>query len=413
MTPGRRTKKPRGARIEDALHGIPVGIKDVYNTAGIATESGARLREGFVPEHDSAVAERFREAGSVLLGKTVTQEFAYGVSSPPARCAWDPERVPGGSSGGSAVAIALGAALGTIGGDTGGSVRIPASLNGIVGLKPTLGRISKFGGLPISWGLDTVGVMTKTAEDCALVLGVLAGYDERDHTTAREPVADFTGSLTQGLGGLRIGVPRGYLFEDFPPDIEAPVREAIDVIGGAGAELIDVDTPLVEYSVAANMTTLVPEASLYHREYVRSNPEKYGDDVRIFVELGEFYLATDYVQALKVRTLIKLAVRDVFVENELDLLVTPTLATTALPAGGVEVVPEEGEDEGTFGGYIKTTKPFNQTGQPAVSIPCGFDKLGIPVGLQLVGRPFDEATVLRAAHGYEQETDWHTRRPPV
>jgi aspartyl-tRNA(Asn)/glutamyl-tRNA(Gln) amidotransferase subunit A len=395
------------------LHGIPLGIKDIFNTGNVATESGAQLREGFVPDHDGAVAGRFREAGAVLLGKTVTQEFAYGVVSHPAKNAWDPERIPGGSSGGSGVAIALGAALGAVGSDTGGSIRIPASLNGIVGLKPTLGRVSKYGTLPVSWTLDTVGPMTKTAEDSALILGVLAGYDERDPTSSREPVSDYLGGLTQGLDGLRVGVPTGYFFEGIAPDIEAAVREAIEALGGAGAHLVEVETPLAEYAVAANMTTLVPEATQYHRDDIRKSPEKFGDDVRIFVELGEFYLATDYIQALRVRGLIKRAFRDVFVGNRLDVLVTPSLAVTALGADEIEVVPEEGEDEGTFGGYVQTTMPFNQTGQPAASVPCGFDDYGIPIGLQIVGRPFDEATVLQVAHGYEQITDWHTQRPPV
>jgi aspartyl-tRNA(Asn)/glutamyl-tRNA(Gln) amidotransferase subunit A len=395
------------------LHGIPVALKDLYDVAGIPTKSGSRVRESYIANEDAEVTARLRAAGAIVVGKTVTHEFALGFISPPARCAWDSGRIPGGSSGGSGAAVAANAALAAMGTDTGSSVRNPACINGVVGLKPTYGRVSKRGIMPLSWSCDHAGPITKTVEDCAIVLSVIAGRDVGDPTSADMDVPDFTSKLGASLRGLRMGVPRNYFFDLINPDVEKAVRDAITLLEGEGAQLIDVSIPNVEHSLSVvNMIALV-EASAIHRREMQDKIELYGDEVRLLLELGRLLPGTIYVDAQRVRSLIKRSLKDVFESARLDLLVTPTCPTTALPVGE-EMVSIAGEPrQHVMNHYPRYTCAFNLSGQPALTVPCGFDKLGLPIGLQIIGRPFDEITVLQAGHAYESVTEWHFRHPLI
>jgi Asp-tRNA(Asn)/Glu-tRNA(Gln) amidotransferase A subunit family amidase len=353
------------------------------------------------------------EAGAVVVGKTVTHEFAFGVTSPPARCAWDIDCVPGGSSGGSGTAVAADACLAALGTDTGCSVRNPASLNGICGLKPTFGRVSKRGVTPVSWSCDHVGPLAKSVEDCGIVLAAIAGYDPLDRTTADVPVGDYLGDLRRGLKGLRIGVPRNYFFESIKPDVEAVVQEAIALLAREGGELVEVTVPAVEYSLPVIHLLGTVEAAGVHRDDLREHGELYGDGLRATLEAGSLVSGTSYMNAQRGRAAIKRGLRSAFESAHLDVLVTPTC-----PLGPVAY----GEEFASIGDeapapvidhYARYAAPFNLSGQPALTVPCGFDSEGHPVGLQIAGRPFDEATVLRVGHAYESATPWHAMRAPL
>lgn len=390
------------------LHGIPVALKDLFETAGVPTRCGSRVRENFVPAQDAEATARLKEAGAIIIGKTVTHEFAFGATSPPARCAWDPTRIAGGSSGGSGAAVAADACLAALGTDTGCSIRFPAALNGVVGLKPTYGRVSKRGVMPLSWSCDHVGPLTKTVEDCALVLTAIAGRDPRDPTTADLAVPDFRNGLDRGLRGLRIGVPRTYFFDLIRPGVEVAVRQAIEVLAREGAELVEVDIPHLEHTLPVALVLSMAEGASIHRRDLRSKADLYGAEVRVLLEAGHLLLSRHYLDAQRVRALIKRAFHDVFMATRLDLLVTPTSPITALPIGQ-ETVSIAGEPEQPVINHCaRYTCPFNLSGLPALTIPCGLDGQGLPVGLQLAGRPFDEVTVLRAGQGYERATEWET-----
>ena len=390
------------------LHGIPVGVKDICNTKGIPTTSSSKVRADYVPTRDSAIVERLRAAGAIIVGKTVTHEFAYGVVSPPTRNPWNLDRVPGGSSGGSGAAVATGECLGAIGSDTGGSVRVPASLNGIVGLKPTFGRVSKWGTTPLAWSLDHLGPMTRRVEDTALMLNAIAGYDPRDPTTVAEPVPDFTSGLEAGVRGLKLGVPRNYFFDRIDPEIENAVRAAIDVLRAEGAEITEVTIPAIEHTLPAGTAIVWSEATSYHQPTLRRQADDYRADVRRLLESGEFVLATHYLKAQRARTVIKHGFRTAL--TGLDGLLAPTVPATAAHADTL-TVELGGRTIGAMNAYVRLSLPANLSGLPALSVPCGFSSENLPVGLQIIGRPFDEATVLRIGRAYEAATDWHKRRP--
>ena len=313
------------------LHGIPVGIKDLYDVAGLPTTSSSAVRSDHVPAEDSACVARLREAGAVVVGKTHTHEFAYGVLTPTTRNPWNTAHVPGGSSGGSGAAVAAGECLMGMGTDTGGSIRIPASVCGTVGLKPTYGRVSRSGVTSLCWSLDHAGPLTRTVRDAALTLQAIAGFDARDPGSAREPVPDFTGDLDAGVRGLTLGVPVNYFFDDVDPEVEAAVREAIAVLEAQGATLREVEIPYADQMMAVEFGVLVPEASAYHQEMLRESGDAYTDDVRVFLDVGETILATQYIKALRVRTLVQQAFRRAF--EGLDALVCPTLPAAAAAVG--------------------------------------------------------------------------------
>ncbi|MGY1715615.1 amidase [Geodermatophilus sp. SYSU D01106] len=393
------------------LHGIPVGIKDLYDVAGLPTTSSSAVRSGHVATEDSACVARLRDAGAVVVGKTHTHEFAYGVLTPTTRNPWDTGRVPGGSSGGSGAAVAGGECLMGMGTDTGGSIRIPASVCGTVGLKPTYGRVSRAGVTSLCWSLDHAGPLTRTVRDAALTLQAIAGFDARDPGSAKEPVPDFTAGLDAGVAGLVLGVPANYFFDDVDPEVEAAVREAIGVLEARGARLREVEIPYAEQMMAVEFGVLVPEASAYHQEMLRESGDLYTDDVRVFLEAGETVLATQYIKALRVRTLVQQAFRRAF--EGIDALVCPTLPAAAAAVGQQTFAFPGGTEKAVIDAWVGHSAPGNVTGLPALSVPCGFTSAGLPIGLQVIGRPFDEAGVLRVGQAYESATDWGARRPPL
>jgi aspartyl-tRNA(Asn)/glutamyl-tRNA(Gln) amidotransferase subunit A len=420
------------AEEEAPLLGLPLALKDILCTAGVRTTCSSRILENFVPPYDAAVVERLRAAGAVVLGKTNLDEFAMGSSTEnsaffPTRNPWDLERVPGGSSGGSAAAVAAGEAPAALGTDTGGSIRQPAALCGIVGLKPTYGRVSRYGLVAFASSLDQIGPMARTAADCALLLGVIAGHDPRDATALPDPVPDYLAELEGDLRGLRVGVPREYFAAGLEPGVEAAVRAAIAQLAALGASVDEVSLPHTEYGVAAYYLIAPAEASANLARYdgvkygysvaaptlldsyFRTRAEGFGPEVKRRIMLGTYALSAGYydayyLKAQKVRTLIKGDFDRAF--ERFDVLATPTSPTVAFRLGERVADP--------LAMYLSDvcTIPVNLAGLPGVSVPCGFVD-GLPVGLQLIGPPLSEGRLLRVAHCYQQATDWHRRTPPL
>lgn len=390
-------------RYRGPLHGIPVGVKDLYDTAGVPTTSSSRVWEGRVPDADAVTVEALGRAGMVLLGKTHTHEFAYGPITPTTRNPWNVGCIPGGSSGGSGAAVAAGVCTVGMGTDTAGSIRIPAALCGTVGIKATYGRVSRRGIAPLSWSLDHAGPLTRHVTDAALVLGAIAGYDQRDPACVDVPVPDYTQGLDDGIQGLRIGVPRNYFFEHVSTDVERGVRQAISVLEGLGASVREVEVPYAELTLATEWAILMPEASSYHQKHLRDRPDHYTPDVRELLEAGELIFATDYIKALRVRTLMQRAWADLL--DEVDIVVTPGMPCAAPEAGATDVTWEDGAAENITFALTRLTSPSNLTGLPTLAVPVGFDPAGLPVGMQIIGRPFEEATILRVGRAYEAASD--------
>ena len=394
-----------------ALHGIPVGIKDLYDIAGVPTTASSKVRADYLPTEDSATVASLRDAGAVIVGKTHTHEFAYGITTPTTRNPWDLERVPGGSSGGSGAAIAAGECLMAMGSDTGGSIRIPASVCGTVGLKPTYGRASRFGVTSLSWSLDHVGPLSRTVRDAAVVLNVIAGVDHRDPGTVDVPIPDYTAGLDGGLSGLVVGVPRNFFFDDVDPEVEQSVRQAVEVLEREGARVEEVELPHAEQYMAVEFGICLPEASAYHQEMLRSRGDLYTPEVRLLLETGELVLATDYIKALRVRRVIQEGWRQMF--QGIDVLVAPSLPTPAVIAGHDTVRWPNGTEEPVINAYVRLSCPADITGLPALTVPCGSNSRDLPIGLQVIGKPFDEATVLRVGHAYEAQSGWNARQPEL
>ncbi len=414
------------------LHGLPVAIKDVICTSGVRTTCGSAILDGFVPPYNATVVERLAAAGAISLGKLNCDEFAMGSSTENSayqvtRNPWDRERVPGGSSGGSAAAVAAGMAPGTLGSDTGGSIRQPAALCGISGLKPTYGRVSRYGLIAYGSSLDQIGPLAWSVADLALLLGVIAGHDPRDGTSATHAVPDYRAALHGDLRGLRIGVPREYFVEGMEPGVEQATREAIRVLQAQGAEVREVTLPYTKYALPSYYIIAPAEASANLARYdgVRFGPReqgtsmweeieltrgrRFGAEVRRRIMLGTYALSAGYYDAYyrraqQVRTLIKRDFEQVFAD--VDLLATPTSPTIAFKIGQKLNDP--------LAMYLSDicTLPINLAGVPGLVVPCGFSE-GLPVGLQLIGRPFEEATLLCAGDAYQRLTDWHTRRPAL
>jgi aspartyl-tRNA(Asn)/glutamyl-tRNA(Gln) amidotransferase subunit A len=414
LTPDLATKAAERAEAEIAagnyrgpLHGIPVGIKDLYETAGVATTSSSKVRADYIPTQDSAVVEKLFAAGSVMVGKTHTHEFAFGAVTPTTRNPWDLDRMPGGSSGGSGAAVAAGECFLGMGSDTGGSIRIPASVCGTVGLKPTYGRVSRRGVASLSWSLDHVGPLTRTVADAALVMNAIAGYDRADPASVDVPVPDFTATLD--VAGLTIGVPTNYYTERLDPEVAAAVSAAIAVLVEQGARTREIEIPLPQYVLPTEWAIMLPEASAYHQEMLRDKADLYTEDVRLFLEVGELVLATDYIKALRARTLIQQRWRDMFAD--IDVLIAPTLTTPALPVDDPQVTWPDGSTESATDSYVRFSAPANVTGLPALSVPCGFTGLGLPVGMQIIGKPFAEPLLLGVGQAYESATNWAKLAP--
>jgi aspartyl-tRNA(Asn)/glutamyl-tRNA(Gln) amidotransferase subunit A len=389
------------------LLGIPVAHKDIYCTQGIRTTGGSALLADWIPADDATCVRRWQEAGTVLLGKLITHEFAFGIQMPghlfqPARNPWHLEHIPGGSSSGSGAALAAGLVVGALGSDTGGSIRGPAAFCNIVGLKPTYGRVSRAGVLTLSWTLDHTGPMARTVEDCALLLGALAGHDPADPASSREPVGDYAGALGRGVRGLRIGVPRAYFFDGVDAEVEKALEQALTTLRGLGATVTDVEIPSIEASWAF-LAILMAEAFAYHERDLRTHPELYGDVLRERLLAGGLILGSEYVQAQRLRSRLQAEMLDVL--RRVDVLATPT---TPKPAPTFAAAWDPG-----FGFPKSNMAPFNMAGLPALALPCGVSSQGLPLSLQIAGRPFDEATVLRVGYAYEQATEWHRRRPRI
>jgi len=398
-----------------ALHGVPVALKDLYDTAGVRTTGGSKILADRVPEADATVVRRLKEAGAIVLGKLHMVEFAYGPEGLNAhhgapRNPWDAAaaRMPGGSSSGSGVAVAAGLAAAALGSDTGGSIRIPASLCGITGLKPTYGRVSRAGVLPLAWSMDHVGPMTRTVADSALLLRVMAGYDPADASTSVLPVPDYLAALSGDVKGLRVGLLRSFFLESATPEVRAAVETAAKALEKAGAILDEVALPAVAHVGAASYAVVASEALAYHTGWLKSRPTDYDPEVRKRLQLGAFITGAHYVRGQQVRALVRNEVDAALARR--DVLLAPTTPLTAPRLDERQTTLGDGPSE-VRGALIRLTRPFNFSGHPACAVPCGFSTGGLPIGMQLVGRPFDEATVLRAADAYQRLTDWHTRRP--
>ncbi|MBI4640853.1 MAG: Asp-tRNA(Asn)/Glu-tRNA(Gln) amidotransferase subunit GatA [Candidatus Tectomicrobia bacterium] len=396
----------RSGAYRGPLHGIPIALKEVFETKGIRTTAGAKILENHIPETNSTVAEQLSDAGAILLGKTNMHEFAAGFTGinehfGTSRNPWDLERIAGGSSSGSGTAVAASLAIAAMGSDTGGSIRVPSSFCGLVGLKPTTGRVSSFGVIPLSWTFDHAGPMTKKVEDAALMLNILAGSDPLDPTTwnTPPPLDDYTTALTKEIRGLKVGVPTDYFFEEIDPEIDEAVRKAIRLLESFGAIVEEVPFPQARAAREIFMTIVTAEAYAYHRENLEKHPDKFGERVRRFVEGGREISSAQYIQALQ--TMKKLRREMGLLFEKADLIVTPA---TPVPASKI------GEPRGSIG---HCTLPVNPLGLCAIALPCGFTSEGLPIGLQILGKPFDEATILCVAHHYEQATEWHKRRAPV
>jgi aspartyl-tRNA(Asn)/glutamyl-tRNA(Gln) amidotransferase subunit A len=398
------------------LQGLPIALKDNVATRGTRTTAGSKILSDWLPENDATVVTRLRQAGAVVLGKTNMHEFAWGgTSANPhygvVKNPWDSSRFPAGSSGGSAVAVAARFCFGAVGTDTGGSIRLPSAINGIVGLRPTYGRVSNHGVVPLAWSMDTVGPMTRTVEDCALMFGVMAGHDRRDPASATRPCDDYLAALQRDCRGLRIGIVPGYFFEHLQAPVHDAVRSALDTFVGLGAQLVDVDIHHLHGNISAQLTIEAAEPSTYHQRTLRERPQDYGDDVRTLLEVGEFLLATQYLQAQRYRTLLRNEFLDAF--RQVDVFICPSLPFTATRIGETRVCIEPDQEEDMLSAIMQFTGIASLTGLPSLNVPCGFDADGLPVGMQIIGRPFDEATLLRAGHGFQQVTDFHRRAPPL
>jgi aspartyl-tRNA(Asn)/glutamyl-tRNA(Gln) amidotransferase subunit A len=409
----RRAAEPPPAR--GPLWGVPIGIKDVIDVAGLPTTCGPKVFERRnVPAVDAACVEGLRRAGAVILGKLNTHEFAFGAmtTSPwpgPAHNPWDPDRICGGSSGGSGCVAGADTAAGTLGTDTAGSVRIPAAVCGVTGIRPSTGRVSNRGVVPVSWTFDTVGPIARTAEDCALLLQAIAGHDPGDPTTVETPVPDYAGDLPKGIAGLRVGVLVERFEEGCRSDIAAVVSSGLDVLRDAGAVLEDVREPqLLEANVIGQLIML-PEAAAAHRRLMRMQLSDYGPDVRARLLTGMLLPATAYVTGQRARRWLYERVRYLF--DRFDVLVAPAFPILP-PRIGEETVELDGEQVPYRLAFLAHLSPWNVLGVPALSAPAGLVD-GLPVGLSVVGRRFGEGTVLRVAHAFQQATDWHLQRPPL
>jgi aspartyl-tRNA(Asn)/glutamyl-tRNA(Gln) amidotransferase subunit A len=402
-------------RYRGPLYGIPYAAKDLFFTRGVTTTVGSKIFLDFQPDYDAAVIERLREAGAILVAKAGLHEFAYGITNNnphfgPVRNPWDHARIPGGSSGGSTAALAAGLCLFSLGSDTGGSVRIPASYCGVVGLKPTFGRISRYGVFPLGHTLDHVGPFALSVADAALLLEALAGPDPRDDSSAAVPPPRVELPREPSLQGVRIGVPSNYYFDGVEPDVEKAVRAAIQVLGELGAELREVTVAGVEECTVLSRLILLPEATAVHRSRLRSRRAEIGADVLALLDQGQFVTAADYLDAQRLRREFMGTLRRLF--QQVDAVVTPATPNTAPPIGTASV-KLGGREEDVRLAATRLVRALNVAGVPALSVPCGFDSGGLPIGLQIFGRAFDEAGVLRVGHAYEQATSWHTRAPAV
>ena len=397
-------------RRKGPLHGIPIALKDIYETAGIRTTGHSRIKLDHVPKSDATTTRKLADAGTILLGKLATHEFAMGGPSfdlpfPPARNPWNPKHFTGGSSSGSGASVAAGLALGTLGSDTGGSIRSPASHCGLAGLKPSYGRVSRAGVFPLSFSLDNAGPMAWTSRDCALLLQAIAGPDARDPASVQAPVPDYAAALGGDLKGVSIGVVRGFYEKDpaLDPEVGAAIAAAIKQLGDLGARIEDVTLSPADDYHAACIVIMLSEAFAIHEPTLKTRWREYGEILRRRLMPGALLSGPDYVQATRLRRTLSLEM-DQALERHTALL----FPTSVVPAPRIEDVKPL-----AFYEKASLTTPANVSGHPALSVCCGYTKAGLPMGLQLVGRRFDEATLLKLGDAYERATPWRQRRPAL
>ena len=397
------------------LHGIPIAVKDVFRTRGVRTTVGSKLFQDFIPDNDAAVVERLAAAGAVLVGKTGMHELAYGVTSNnphfgAIRNPWGKDRIPGGSSGGSGSAVAADMVFMAMGSDTGGSIRIPAAFCGTAGLKPTFGRVSRFGVMPLDFSLDHMGPLTRSVRDAALTLNALAGFDARDDTSSRRAVeADYAPGEHVDITGLRIGIPENFYLEQVDPAVEAGVRGMAETARRLGARIVPVRVPDIAAMNVTARVVLMSEASALMQPYLDRRSE-FGADVLALLDQGRLIPATDYVNAQRLRRLMRRDFSRLW--DGVDCLFTPC-APIGAPKIGQTTVSIAGRDEDVRLASTRMVRAINLLGLPALSMPCGFDAEGMPLGLQIIGKPFDEAGILRAGAALEDATDFHKRTPGI
>lgn len=400
----RATQSSADARM---LRGIPIAVKDLFDTAGIPTTAGSKFFTDNIPEKDAYVVEKLKEAGALILGKTNTHEIALGVTGNnphygTARNPWDTTRIPGGSSSGSAIAVATGMVLGALGTDTGGSIRIPASLCGVVGFKPTYGRVSLRGVFPLSWNLDHVGTLTKTVEDAALILQVISVYDPMDPASIKMLTGDYPRHLADNMKGRKVAFGIGEYIDSADSEVLRAVREATNVFASFGCRVQEVDVSWMREAALANKTMIQADGAAVHRERLKENPDWFGEDIRRRLEDGAKTTSTEYILARRTQAEVRKRCEQFFEAQ--DILIIPSTPIPAPKIEGNDAVEQAGR-------LTRFTAPFNLAGLPALSVPCGFTEDGLPIGLQIIARASADAKVLNAGYAFEQATEWHKKRP--
>lgn len=404
----------RAGQIVGPLHGVPIGIKDNIDTHDAATTGGSDLLRGRRPESDAIVVQRLRSAGAVILGKLNMHEFAYGVTSANPHYGhvhnpWNLEHTPGGSSGGSGAAIAARLCHAALGTDTGCSIRLPAGFNGVCGLRPTIGRISNVGIIPLAWTLDTVGPLCRTVDDCALVCAVIAGSEVGDRHTARVAVQDYDSQRDEHLEGVRVGLVEDFSLAELDVDVDRALRDAVKVLETAGAAIRKVNLNCLEHATSAVLTIDVAEPAAYHGRNLRSRKDRYGDDVRLLLETGELLLATHYIQAQRYRTLIQNEIELAF--EKCDVILLPVAPCTAPRHDVTEIELSSGQRIGMIPAALKYNALASLSGMPALALPCGFSESSMPIGMQVMAPAFREDRLFRVGRAFQEVTDWHTRAP--
>ena len=391
------------------LYGIPLAVKDLYNTEGILTTSGSRFFADHIPQEDAFVVHKVKRAGAQIIGKTNTHEIALGVTNNnphygACKNPWDITRTPGGSSGGSAVAVATGMALAALGTDTGGSIRIPAALCGVVGLKPTYGRVSLRGILPLSWNLDHPGPITRKVEDAALMLQVMGGYDELDPASVKTLPGDYSSHLRDTMKERKVALAIGNYIAEADQEVLEAVRKAALVLEEQGVFITEVNMDFLREAALANAMMTQADGAAFHRERMKEHPDWFGADVRQRLETGAAFTSSEYSLARRTQAEVKRRCELLF--DEYDVLLLPTTPIPAPVLEGENAVERARQ-------LTRFTAPFNLTGMPALSVPCGFTKDALPIGLQIVSRAWNEAGVLRTGYAFQQATEWHTRNPEI
>ena len=398
------------------LHGIPIALKDLVDMAGVRTTAGSGVFKDRVPTEDAEIVRRLKAAGAVFLGKLNLQECAYGGSSAighfgPVHNPWNLDYSPGGSSGGSAAAVAARLCFAAIGTDTGGSIRQPSAYCGVVGLKPTYGRVSTSGVIPLSWSLDHVGPITRTAMDAALLLEVIAGYDPQDTTSIDSPVPDYVAAIADSTSSLRLGVPRAYFFDELHPEIQAAMEAALLVLKTITASEHDVPPPLTDATYSSWMdpygAIFTAEAYAYHKDYIARNPELYQAPTLKRLRVGADVTTARYILGRRRLDQVRRSIAHAF--KSVDLLITPTVRVPPFTIADLQADPDTVRAKELA--MLHNTKPWNFPGLPTISVPSGFTRTGLPIGMQITGPPGGEATVLRLAYAYEQATEWRNRKP--